>query len=173
MYLGLGSNVGDREAHLADGLRGLRHLGRLTGVSGVYETEPQGYTQQGPFLNLVARLDTRLSPRALLTAIREMEESSGRIRTFRNAPRTLDIDILLFGDRTVDERGLSIPHPRLKGRAFVLVPLVEVESGVVEPGTGRPYREYLAGLASSDRHDPHPAVRRIMDGEELLDEGKA
>lgn len=161
VYLGLGSNVGDRAAHLAHALAALRALGRVTGVSGVYETEPQGYTEQSPFLNLVVRLETALEPAGVLAATRKIERERGRERSFRNAPRTLDIDILLFGDRIHEGQGLTIPHPRMRDRAFVLVPLTELDRDAVDPRSGTRYRDDLAAF-------PELPVRRLMDGEELL-----
>lgn len=158
-YLGLGSNMGDRKAHLAHAIAAFGNVGWVTGVSGIYETAPQGYVDQPAFLNMVTRLETPLAPERLLERIRTIERERGRIRTFPNAPRTLDIDILLFGDRVVDERGLRIPHPRMRERAFVLVPLLELEPGLVDPETGRPFTG----------PETHHGVRRVMSGEELLD----
>lgn len=158
-YLGLGSNVGDRQAHLAHAIAAIGNAGRVTGVSGIYETAPQGYSDQPAFLNMVARLETPLAPVPLLERTRTIERERGRIRTFLNAPRTLDIDILLFGDRVVDEEDLTIPHPRMRERAFVLVPLLELDPGLVDPETGRPFARPVA----------HQGVRWIMSGEELLD----
>lgn len=162
-FLGLGSNVGDRRAHLAHALHRLDTLSELTGVSSVWETDPVGYEDQRRFLNLVVRIVTRASPRELLRRTREIERERGRERRFRNAPRTLDIDLLLYGDRVVDEEGLEIPHPRMPERAFVVVPLLELDSGLVDPRTGEPYAEMSAATPSPNEMD------RIMDGEELLD----
>jgi 2-amino-4-hydroxy-6-hydroxymethyldihydropteridine diphosphokinase len=169
-YLGLGSNLGDRVRHLAAAVRAIGELGVVTGVSGVYETDPVGFTDQPAFLNLVVGLDTALEPEALLERIRDIERSEGRRRTFRNAPRTLDIDILLYGERALDRPGLTIPHPRMADRAFVLVPLLELAPGLAEPGTGRVYREHLEALhgAEDPAADALPGIRRIMEGEELL-----
>lgn len=158
-YLGLGSNMGDRKAHLAHAIAALDCAGRVTGVSGIYETAPQGYVDQPAFLNMVTRLETALAPGPLLERVRRIERERGRVRTFLNAPRTLDIDILLFGDRMVDEGDLTIPHPRMRERAFVMVPLLELDPGLVDPETGRPFA----------RPETHHGVRRIMSGEELLD----
>lgn len=161
VYLGLGSNIGDRAAHLAFGLRELGAHGRLTGVSGVYESAPVGYTDQPAFLNLVARLATGLGPRTLLDAALDIERRMGRLRTFANAPRTLDIDILAWepvettADRAeaapgwptvMDEPGLHVPHPRMAERAFVLVPLLELAPDLADPRTGRRYADLLSDL---------------------------
>ena len=162
-YLGLGSNVGARTDHLAFALRRLRDLGRIEGVSGVYETEPVGYLRQSRFLNLVVRLRTPLGPRELLEGVRSIEEERGRERRFRNAPRTLDIDILLYGDRVVTEPGLQVPHPRMAERAFVLVPLLELDAEIADPRTGTRYAELEAADPSSSQ-----GIERVMPGERLL-----
>lgn len=167
-YLGLGSNVGDRRAHLAHALRRLAELYELMGVSSVWETAPMGYEDQGRFLNMVARIETRTSPRQLLRTVRRIEKERGRERSFRNAPRTLDIDVLLYGDRVIDEAGLEIPHPRMEGRPFVLVPLLELEPGLVDPRTGERYADRSAAAPPS-----HYDMDRIMAGEELLDGDEA
>ena len=164
-YVALGTNLGDREAHLAHALRGLTTAaGPLTGLSGVYETEPVGYTDQGPFLNMVVRLETTLEPAALLDAGRRLEQDRGRERTFRNGPRSLDVDILLYGARQVEQPGLTIPHPRMHQRPFVLVPLLELEPGLADPVTGRAF------AASLEEAGGATGVRRLFDGERLLDE---
>ncbi len=156
-YLALGSNLGDREAHLAGALAGLRATPGLqvTAVSSVYETEPVGPAPQGPYLNAAARVRTRLAPRALLRRLLEIEAGQGRVhRGVRNAARTLDVDLLLYGDRCVRQPDLTVPHPRLCERAFVLEPLCEIAGGVVHPVR----RERIETLAARVR-DPG-AVRR-------------
>jgi 2-amino-4-hydroxy-6-hydroxymethyldihydropteridine diphosphokinase len=163
VYLGLGSNVGDRRGHLAWALGRLAGAYRVTGVSSVWETEPVGYEDQGRFLNLVARVDADAGPRALLEAVRAMEAERGRARTFRNAPRTLDIDVLLYGDRVVEEEGLKVPHPRMVERAFVLVPLLELDGELEDPRTGTRFAALPAAAPSS-----REGMQRVMDGEELL-----
>jgi 2-amino-4-hydroxy-6-hydroxymethyldihydropteridine diphosphokinase len=111
----------------------LGSLGRVTAVSSLYETEPVGYPDQPPFLNAVVALDTAVTPAELMRGLLAIEEAMGRRRTFRNAPRTLDLDLLLYGDAILDEPGLTLPHPRLHERAFVLVPLAEIAPDVVHP----------------------------------------
>jgi 2-amino-4-hydroxy-6-hydroxymethyldihydropteridine diphosphokinase len=162
VYLGLGSNVGDREGHLAHALRRLDGETDLGAVSAVYETEPVGFVDQGPFLNMVARLETGRGPEELLGLVRDIEAERQRARTFRNAPRTLDIDILLYGRRMVRAEGLTIPHPRMHERPFVLVPLLELEPELTEPGTGRPYRDLLESAGGD------AGVRALKDGAALL-----
>ncbi|MEJ2502600.1 MAG: 2-amino-4-hydroxy-6-hydroxymethyldihydropteridine diphosphokinase [Gemmatimonadota bacterium] len=187
VYLGLGSNLGDRVATLREAVRRLGELGRVVGLSGVYETDPVGYADQPDFLNLVVRLATVLAPEELAVATRSIERDLGRVRTFRNAPRPVDIDLLIVrhgpgsgaagAPLVVDRPDLVIPHPRMTGRAFVLVPLLELEPGLTAPDTGRPYAEHLAALRRGSEGeetggDPvapgGPGVRRVMDGEELV-----
>jgi 2-amino-4-hydroxy-6-hydroxymethyldihydropteridine diphosphokinase len=151
VYLGLGSNVGDRQAHLDHAVARLSGAGAVTGLSAVHETDPVGYSEQPRFLNMAVRLETELDPMALLELIFEIEAERGRVRTFRNAPRTLDIDVLLYGDLELRLPGLTVPHPRMAERAFVLEPLLEVESDLREPVTGRSYADILAGLKAA--HD--------------------
>jgi 2-amino-4-hydroxy-6-hydroxymethyldihydropteridine diphosphokinase len=165
-YLGLGSNVGRREDHLAFALERLGDsAGHVAGLSSVYRTDPVGYLDQGPFLNMVARVETDHEPEALLRVIRGIEAARGRARTFRNAPRTIDIDILLYGDRQLRMDGLTIPHPRMHERRFVLIPLLELDPDLHDPGSGRRYSELLDGLAAG----PGGNVERVMAGERLLE----
>lgn len=143
-YVGLGANLGDREPTIrrAAGLIGARRL------STIRETEPWGVEDQPFFLNAVAELETELPPRALLDRLLEVERELGRIRDGeRYGPRTIDLDLLLYGDETIDEPGLTVPHPRLHERVFVLEPLAELAPHAVVPGRGK-VSELLAGLQS-------------------------
>jgi 2-amino-4-hydroxy-6-hydroxymethyldihydropteridine diphosphokinase len=157
-FVALGSNLGDRPATLR---RALDTLAEQPGVelvaySSLYETDPVGPPSQGPYLNAAARLRTTLSPRALLGVLLSIEAAAGRLRgPERNAARTLDLDLLLVGDVCVDEPGLTLPHPRLHERAFVLEPLAEIAGAVVHPGLGIT----ISALAERVR-DPK-AVRRL------------
>jgi 2-amino-4-hydroxy-6-hydroxymethyldihydropteridine diphosphokinase len=130
-YLALGSNVGEREQFLRQALQALQAIPgvAVTAISRVYETDPVGLLEQGPFLNMVAAIDTELSPPALLGRVLSVEHSLGRVRTIRWGPRVIDIDILLYGDQRVDLPQLQIPHPEMINRAFVLVPLADVWEG--------------------------------------------
>lgn len=140
-YLGLGSNLGDREEHLRRGLLLLERLGIcVVALSPIYETAPLGYAQQPPFLNMVACVRTTLSPDDLLDACLAVEQEEGRTRPFPNAPRTLDVDILLYDDRVIDSPRLTVPHPRLADRAFVLVPLCDLAPDMVHPLQGLSFR---------------------------------
>lgn len=147
-FLGLGSNVGDRMAHLQGGVD-LLHAARgirVDAVSGVYETAPVGGPTQDDFLNLAVRVATTRSPRGLLRACHDVERVNDRERTVRWGPRTLDVDILLYDDRVISTRRLEVPHPRLTERAFALVPLIEVAPGAALPD-GRSLVQVVAALA--------------------------
>jgi 2-amino-4-hydroxy-6-hydroxymethyldihydropteridine diphosphokinase len=118
-------------------------------VSSLYRTEPVGYAEQDWFLNAAARLRTTLTPRALLERLMEIERALGRVRGIANGPRTIDLDILLWGGLVLDDDALTLPHPRLHERRFVLEPLVEIAPGLRHPLLGRTMRELLAGCASN------------------------
>ena len=138
-FLGLGSNLGDRWQHLRDAVEALPDV---VAVSPVYETDPVGGPGgQDPYLNLVVELDTELSPRQLLEVAQRLEETARRVRKERWGPRTLDVDVLLVGDLSVDEPDLVVPHPRMWERAFVLVPLADLAPDLVpDPRRGREVR---------------------------------
>jgi 2-amino-4-hydroxy-6-hydroxymethyldihydropteridine diphosphokinase len=158
VYLGLGSNLGLREGHLERGLASLAAAGvSLRAVSSTYETEPVGGPAQGPYLNLVAGGETLLSPEALLTAALAAEAEAGRVRTVRNAARTLDVDILFYADLVLSTPGLTVPHPRLHERRFVLVPLSEIAPALCHPVLGLTVKELLARCADRARVEPWPS----------------
>jgi 2-amino-4-hydroxy-6-hydroxymethyldihydropteridine diphosphokinase len=136
-YIGLGSNLGDREATLQRALRLLGERVEVVAVSSFRETEPWGYVDQPPFLNAAAAVETELSPRGLLDALLEVESALGRTRDgHRYGPRTIDLDLLLYEDDVVSEPGLTVPHPRLHERRFALEPLAELEPALSVPGHG-------------------------------------
>ena len=138
-YVGLGANLGDREGALRAAVATLGALEgvRVVAVSSFRETEPVGYLDQPPFLNGAVAVDTTLGPRELLDALLAVERSLGRTREGpRFGPRTIDLDLLLYGDESVDEPGLRVPHPRLHERAFALEPLADLDPGLVVPGQG-------------------------------------
>ena len=130
-FIGLGSNVGDRRRFLADAVATLAADGDVVAVSPVYETEPVGGPEQGPYLNVVVELSTTASPRRLLERCRRLEEAAGRVRTVHHGPRTLDADVLMVGDLVVDEDDLVVPHPRMGERRFVLAPLADLAPDLV------------------------------------------
>lgn len=138
-YVALGANLGDARAMLESALEALGEVPgiRLVAQSSLYVTAPIGVTGQPDFINAVAAIDTTLSPRALLGALLDVEARHGRIRHYPLAARTLDLDLLLYGDETVDLPGLEVPHPRMHLRAFVLVPLAEIAPAVAIPGRGQ------------------------------------
>ena len=156
-YLGLGSNLGDRAAHLAFALARLADDDgiELLEVSDVIETAPVGGVEQPAFLNAVCRVATSLAPRDLLCAAIAIEAARGRRREqeTRWGPRVLDIDVILYADRVIDEPGLRIPHPRLASRAFVLVPLAQLAPDLVHPETGATIGDLAAGIMK-DRPAP-------------------
>lgn len=155
--IGLGSNLGDRRHHLRAAVAGLARLGRVAAVSSLYETAPVGPVPQGPFLNAVVVLDTALEPPALLAGLLDLEQAAHRERLERWGPRTLDLDLLLYGDRVVALPGLSVPHPHLTERRFALEPLLEVWPRVRLPD-GTPLAPLLAGLLDQEA--------RIVEGPE-------
>jgi 2-amino-4-hydroxy-6-hydroxymethyldihydropteridine diphosphokinase len=143
-YVGIGTNLGDREANMRRSLALLEELGPVR-ASSVRETDPVGLTDQPRFLNAVAEVDTELPPRELLERLLAIERMLGRDRAagVRWGPRTIDLDLLLYGDETIDEPGLTVPHPRLAERRFVLEPLHELDPGLRLPD-GRAIQELLA-----------------------------
>jgi 2-amino-4-hydroxy-6-hydroxymethyldihydropteridine diphosphokinase len=130
-YLSLGSNLGDRASWLRLGVEVVAH-GEPHRVSSLYETEPVGGPEQGPYLNVVVELETLATPHALLERCQAAEAAAGRVRTVRFGPRTLDADVLLVGDLAVDSDELTVPHPRMLERRFVLQPLAELAPSLVD-----------------------------------------
>jgi 2-amino-4-hydroxy-6-hydroxymethyldihydropteridine diphosphokinase len=132
-YLSLGSNIGNREENLRSALARLGDVGRIVEASHLYETEPVDFAAQPWFLNAVVAMETEKTPRELLNALLALEQSMGRKRDLPKGPRIVDLDILLYGDHTIHEAGLTIPHPGLPERRFVLEPLVEIAPDVLHP----------------------------------------
>ena len=141
-YVGLGSNLGDREATIRGAVEALPGV---VAVSTLRETDPVGVTEQPAFLNGAVVLETDLSARELLELLLAVERSLGRERRERWGPRTIDLDLLLYGDEAIDEPGLTVPHPRLHERRFALEPLAELDPELLVPGRG-PVKDLLAGL---------------------------
>ncbi len=144
--IGLGSNLGDRLGSLTEAVRRLGEFVGETHISVVYETEPVGYANQPPYLNAVVVGITDLEPLALLHQLQQIETDLGRTRSFANAPRTIDLDLLLYDDVVRDTPELTLPHPRLHERFFVLAPLVELEPTWRHPRLGQSLDELLASL---------------------------
>jgi 2-amino-4-hydroxy-6-hydroxymethyldihydropteridine diphosphokinase len=144
-FIALGSNLGDPESKVRQGFAALAELAQtqLVAASSLYRSAPLGHADQPDFVNAVAQLSTGLAPQALLAALLAIEQRFGRERSFRNAPRTLDLDLLLYDAQSIAEPGLMVPHPRMHQRAFVLAPLVEIASACVIPGMG-PATDWLA-----------------------------
>jgi 2-amino-4-hydroxy-6-hydroxymethyldihydropteridine diphosphokinase len=157
VFLGLGSNLGDRRATVRAALTALPPAARVTAVSSLYETEPVGVRNQPEFLNAVARVETALPPWPLLEHLKRIEHELGRQQRLRNAPREIDLDILFYDEVTVDDQGLVIPHLRLAERAFVLAPLAELAPDLWHPWLGRTVGELLAALWE-------PEAVRVVEG---------
>jgi 2-amino-4-hydroxy-6-hydroxymethyldihydropteridine diphosphokinase len=146
-YLSLGSNLGDREAHLREAIHRLNGLGRVLTVSSVYETEPVEVAEEQPwFLNCAVALETDLGPEELLEAILSLEQAMGRRRTGPKAPRTIDIDIVFYSDLVLNLPDLTVPHPALHQRRFVLEPLAEIAPALLHPVFKRSVEDILAAL---------------------------
>jgi 2-amino-4-hydroxy-6-hydroxymethyldihydropteridine diphosphokinase len=143
-YISAGSNLGDRKANLDFGAQSLAKGGIVRKISTCFETEPVGYSDQPWFLNQVFELETLLTPHDLLLLCQKIELARGRARPFPNAPRTLDLDILLFDNRIIEEKDLTIPHPRLMERKFVLEPFVQIAPEVRHPISGKTIQELLS-----------------------------
>ena len=155
-YVGIGSNLGEREFLIRKAVEGLRELPRTSviQVSSLYDTDPVGDIEQPAFLNAVVRLETELEARELLWHLLLIEKRMGRIRTQRWGPRSIDLDLLFHGDEVIEESDLRVPHPEAQNRAFVLLPLQELEPDFTHPETGETIRKMIRGL------DPTPSVRK-------------
>lgn len=145
-FISIGSNIGERDQYLAEAIASLNNRADTTveKVSSIYETAPVGYTNQANFLNVVILIETSLSAEDLLVACQKIEQELGRKRTIRWGPRTVDLDILLYNEKSIESERLIIPHPRMAERGFVLIPLLEIEPDIIDPIEGRPYSERKA-----------------------------
>ena len=150
VYLGLGANLGDRKGNILRAIDLLKERVAVERVSSLYESAPVGFTEQPDFLNAVYRVEAELPPSKLLAFGKRIEASMGRAPGFRNAPRLIDIDILLYGDEVLRSPGLEIPHPRMAERPFVLVPLAEIAPKLPHPVLLKTMEELLAETAGAD-----------------------
>jgi len=146
VYLGLGSNLGDRKDNLDQAISMLSEKVHIEKTSSIYETEPVGHLDQGLFLNAVCYAKTILGPDEMLSFIKRIESKIGRISTFRNAPRPIDIDILFYGEEIIDTPTLNVPHLLLTERLFVLVPLIEIAPDIVHPVSNLKVADILSGM---------------------------
>lgn len=155
-FIGLGSNLGERETTVRAALEQLSQLPdtSLLRVSSLYDSEPVGPEEQPDFVNAVAQVDTGLTARQLLWNMALIEKRLGRVRSQKWGPRTIDLDLLFFGDQVIDDDDLRVPHPEITRRAFVLAPLAELEPGLLHPLTGQTISAHLAQLHT------RPPVRR-------------
>lgn len=163
-FLAIGSNLGDREAYLKHAMQGLRDHGvDIVRSASVYETEPKDVEGQPWFLNTVVEARTDLTPQQLLEVCLSVERQNHRVRSLPKSSRTLDIDIVFYGNEVVHQTGLTIPHPRFSERNFVLIPLAEIAPDFVDPVSGAT----IEVLKSQSKDPAH--VRRVASGEQLLD----
>jgi 2-amino-4-hydroxy-6-hydroxymethyldihydropteridine diphosphokinase len=159
-YLSLGSNLGNREQNLQQAIRRAKASGRIVAVSSFYETEPVEFTDQPCFLNCVIALETTADPAQLMRELLRIENEMGRKRTVKKGPRSIDIDILLFGDAVVNTPELTIPHPEMTRRRFVLEPLAEIAPELLHPVSQKTVTRLLAELAPGQRVQKYePGIR--------------
>ena len=152
--IGLGSNLGDRLAYLSNAVNAIKQLGDSIAVSSVYESDPfdVGDESQPAYLNMVVSIRTTLAPLQLLTGLLDIEVANGRVRRYRNEPRTLDLDILTFGNEIIETAELTVPHPRMHERAFVMLPFAEICPDLIHPTLKRSMSQIADGLSDQGVH---------------------
>lgn len=165
-YISLGTNIGDRYQNLTNAITLLKESPdvELVSSSSVYETDPVGYTDQDPFLNMVIEVKTTLTPLELLDVCMNIESFLGRKRAIKWGPRIIDLDILLYNQENIESEKLFIPHPRMCERLFVLIPLLEINSVIEMPGTGRLLQSYLDAIP--DRKGVR--IWKLINGEDVF-----
>lgn len=152
IYIALGANIGERAAQLSAAIDEMERAGlHVTKQSSVYETAPVGYTEQPSFFNMVVEVESRQSSDELLNTLQQIEQRLGRERLFKNGPRTIDLDILFYNGEDIQSEHLTVPHPRMQERAFVLAPLAEIAPELVV--RGRTVASWLERLSMTDRQD--------------------
>ena len=152
IYIALGANIGDRAGQLSAAIDEMERTGlHVTKQSSVYETAPVGYTEQPSFFNMVVEVESRQSSDELLNTLQQIEQRLGRERLFKNGPRTIDLDILFYNGEDIQSEHLTVPHPRMQERAFVLAPLAEIAPELVV--RGQTVASWLEGLPMTDRQD--------------------
>src|SRR3989344_1119258 len=161
IVLALGSNVGDRKKNILDAIEMLKKKISSIDTAPIYETKPVGYTDQADFLNTAIKGETLLSPGELLSYVKEIEKKVGRVDRFRWGPREIDIDIIFYGDRIHDGEGLTIPHPMMHERDFVLRPISDLDADFKHPILGKTIREMLADLLESSEHSREGMSRKL------------
>jgi 2-amino-4-hydroxy-6-hydroxymethyldihydropteridine diphosphokinase len=161
VYLSLGSNVGDRQANLEHAIAELGKIGTVAKRSGFYETEPMEITDQPWFLNAAVELETELMPKQFIGAVLDIEREMGRKRTKKKGPRTIDIDVLLFGKSIIEMKGLTVPHPAMHLRRFVLEPMVEIAPELRHPVFKRSMRELRDALPAGSGQVKKPATTHV------------
>jgi 2-amino-4-hydroxy-6-hydroxymethyldihydropteridine diphosphokinase len=150
VYLGLGTNLGERRKNLRRAVRGVAEFCAITAVSPIYQTPPWGVAEQPPFLNLCLGGETTLAPHPLLAQLKAVEQALGREPTYRWGPRLIDVDLLFYADQIIKSERLRVPHPRLHERAFVLVPLADIAPDLVHPQLGRTAAELKTAVTTAD-----------------------
>jgi len=161
VYIGIGSNLGDRIANISKGVALFSSYGNIESMSSVYETEPEGLKGQPDFLNCVIKVQVEMEPAHLLALLKKIEKEMGRKRGRRNGPRLIDLDLLFYNNRVIDTPDLKVPHPHLPQRAFVLVPMVEIARGFLHPALHKSMLQLLTELESAARVDKRQDLKIV------------